>query len=292
MKLNGYQIVSETDPFILHETKWKEKVRAGEISPAGVDQIKQMDIAPSPQRYLKGIARGTKNINKKHGTAITHYDNLAGPSTSLSPGTVNLPSRHSPTLIDPKLMDFHKPMTRAIVNRHEADEAAIGSKMMKKVKPGRTVVNLPGSMVTKMGMAVGQHVSPEVIDRERKSVNFANSMYGLADDLKNTRNLTGEYPAVSAMTPKQIKAHNIPASISTKNIGKLAQRIKKPFKEHPFQSILKVLSVPKQTISTIKKAVDYVPGSGQIKTSGSSIPMTLGSLKQGGKLLAKRFLKK
>lgn len=283
--MKNYKLLCEV--ISLQETKWKEKVRSGELSdPAEIKKIKDAGIAPTEHQYLKGIARGTRNINKKTDAHITHTAgglvDIMGPMTfpkNTGGPHINLPYKHKETLIPSDMLNMKDPMTRAIVNRHEADEGRIGSKIMKKLPRDRTFLQPAGSVKTRFS-DVGKHMGPEVLDQERRTVNFADKLYSKAQDIKKTRTGTGEYDVVKNMTPKQIRKHIVPATMSSDMPNKIGAAFDGWYKH------------PVDTFKKVKSAIDYKAGSGPLKSKGSSIPLSVGQLKQGAKMLAKRFLKK
>lgn len=258
MKQNGYQIICET--LVLSETKFKEMIRSGELSdPKEINRIKDLsdtqqvtpeiksvrgkhvpnagrsNIIPTERQYLKGIVRGTKNINKKNDSTIVHAADIRGPMTIPHPvglgPIINLPYKHIDTLIDPNLIDMKNPLTRAFANRHESDEATVLNNKMKKDPGGH--LSPAGSDKLKgktyrslLGIPIGQH-HDGVLDAEKKNVNFANSIYDKAKDLKKYRQISGEY------NPIRNRGNSVPLLIGSVKQGakifgkKLLQRFKR-----------------------------------------------------------------
>ena len=84
-------------------------------------------------------------------------------------------------------------------DRHEVDEARYTNKIRKKY--GSTASKI---VINKQGKLVGQHKSLGVLKREKDLTDFANKMYGDANELKNIRKQTGEYDLAKKFSYKQI----------------------------------------------------------------------------------------
>lgn len=208
--------------YLSEETRWKKEVSKG-LSDKSIEKIKDSKIAKTEKNYVKGLKKGTKQIMKKNNASVilTKAAGIHGPLTVPQP--TELGSTVVQHLGNSKLYRLMLRLkklnlsprewakVRPLIDRHEADEVVAAAKQFqdKHTKAGISPSNIS---FTHKGKLVGSHMSPDVLTKEKKIMDFQRKVYpssGL-DKLNKFRNSTGEYGV---------------ASKSKKELAKIKQKI-------------------------------------------------------------------
>jgi len=201
----------------LFELKKAEKmIAAGKISGKGVEDLKKKGMIRSERQYMKGIDKGTAFKLKGTGSKIyrTGEADATGPISFMpskgvfgsSPGQIQMPkgsaraarktqaelgASYTPTGLYKREMPLYR--------RHEADEIKMGLGREKRE------ANLAPIQFKKKGKHLATHMSPEVLSKEKKLVDYTSRAYGTGRGLRRMRQKTGEYDFIKGMSKRQMR---------------------------------------------------------------------------------------
>lgn len=176
------------------QSKWKAMVAAGKVSRKGIERLRRSGLIKPEAEYWKGIEKGTENIMKRTGMRpLPNWMRKFIPQQYLDaveasgPMTITLRNKHF--LLMPKnpnkfienlKSNLGSKLTKQeyeriiqFIKRHEADESREAMKNVKKFGDyGRGFAQ----HVTTAG-PVGQHVSPAVLQKEKRIADYASKLY-------------------------------------------------------------------------------------------------------------------
>lgn len=260
-------------------SKWKSKVASGELTnkKGSIDKIKNAGLVKPESNFRKSIEKGSKNMIAKtsknsigSSLSTSKLMNISGPVTAA--GTIMMPKG------DPKI--FRLLMTlkgmhlskddwkkiRFLVKRHEVDELRILAKRIQDAQKSNNPVHPHSLTFKKDNKVVGQHMSPEVLQKEKKLMTTYNTLYPNKGSEKwiKYRNKTGEYgdkvqKANSKKILKSMKPHEIQYQKYMDDAVESAREaiMKKnlPFKERA-KKLLDLMKKAK-VAAKAKKAISY-----------------------------------
>jgi hypothetical protein len=206
METNYFEELVEFYNSLLEDTRWKQAVRAGELSGKAISTLRKKNIIPKQRRMLRGMETGTKNILKKSGATHTNVDvdSSAAAGALKKSGLVNKRSRKktirkikrnelnsglfitiSPdgkkirTFSPAKTNNKQNKFSHAVANRHEADEAKQLRKTIDRINQKKQMAVHPISTAHRSSPQLfGAHMSPTILSREKKSRDFLKHAYG------------------------------------------------------------------------------------------------------------------